>query len=162
MSQKKWSEIEAYEDLEEKKRRFADWLATPEPMRDIKSQIDLAEELNTNPETLTRWKYKKPFIDIVQNRKKEIIGIDGLNKVLDSLMVRASNTSDNTRDANDAAELFLNWYYNQDFTKGTKVKQTMGSGNKGLKIEIDEAREHDEDSSDDELDDAFETGGSME
>jgi len=66
------------------------------------------------------------------------------------------------KEANEATEIFLNWYYNQDFTKGTKVKQTMGSGNKGLKIEIDEAREHDEDSSDDELDDAFETGGSME
>ena len=145
MVQKKWSEIDIYEDLDEKKRRFADWLATPEPMRDIKNQVDLAEELDTNPETLTRWKYKKPFIDIVQDRKREVIGVDGLNKVLDSLMIRASKTKDKTKDANDAAELFLNWYYNQDFTKGTQINNVNSNADEELRQRIKGSLANDED-----------------
>lgn len=136
MAEKKWSAIEVYEDLGEKKRRFADWLATPEPLREIKTQVKLAEKLDTSVQSLSEWKYKKPFINIVQDRKREVIGVDGLNKVLDSLMVRASKTKDKTRDANDAAELFLNWYYNQDFTKGTKINNVNSNADEELRQRI--------------------------
>lgn len=121
-----WTEIESYEDLSANKQLFADWLATPQPFRskiDIfegaTTQGELAELLGVRPETLSRWKYKDKFIDIVQKRKQRIAGADALNRVIDSLIVRASGSNGD----NKAAEMFLNWFYNKDFTQGGTSKQ---------------------------------------
>jgi hypothetical protein len=39
-----------------KQRRFIQWLVLPEQHRSPKTQVELADELNLRPETLSRWK----------------------------------------------------------------------------------------------------------
>lgn len=138
-----WSDIKTYEDLSVNQGLFVDWLATPGTLRKedeffqgIDTQSKLAEKLNVTPRTLCRWKRKKVFMDIVEKRQREIIGLDGITKTIDALIQRSQVVNDpkKIKEANKAAEILCNWLYNRNFAKGTNLQQSQSQSQKGMTL----------------------------
>lgn len=111
-----------YEDLSSNKQTFVDWLATPQFAREVETQRKLADKLGVSEVTLSRWKKNKDLINIVAQRKKELAGVELLPRVIDALAVRAASTDENGKKyANKDAELFLKWYFGEEFGDGVDL-----------------------------------------
>lgn len=120
-----------YNELTANKKAFVDWLATPEFERDIKTQRQLAEKLGVSEVTLSRWKKDNDIIHNIVQRKKELAGVMGLPKVIDALMARAVATKGkNKKYATKDAELFLKWFFGEDFGGGVNVNVNQTNTNK--------------------------------
>ena len=52
---------------------FAEWLATPKENRNPKTQIEVAEKLGLQPETLSRWKKIPGYMDLVYQNARNIL-----------------------------------------------------------------------------------------
>lgn len=76
MIKKKSTEVNNEKELNSKPSKidfeyFAKWVATPRPFREIKSQKDLAKEYGIAEETLSRWKKRDGFWDIVSEEIRD-------------------------------------------------------------------------------------------
>lgn len=111
-----------YSELSANKQTFIDWLATPEFARNIKTQRELAKNLGVSEVTLSRWKKDNEIVQFVAKRKKEIAGVELLPKVIDALAVRATKVNiEGQKYATKDAELFLKWYFGEEFGGGVNV-----------------------------------------
>lgn len=111
-----------YEDLSSNKQVFVDWLATPEFSREIKTQRELADHLGVSEVTLSRWKQDNDIIRFVAERKRKLAGVELLPQVIDALAIRATKTNkEGQKYANKDAELFLKWYFGEEFGGGVDV-----------------------------------------
>lgn len=128
-----------YEDLSSNKQAFIDWLATPEFARNIKTQRELAKKLGVSEVTLSRWKKDENIIRIVADRKKKLAGVELLPRVIDALADRAIRTDeDGQKYANKDAELFLKWYFGEEFGKGVDVNVSQTNINEQAEISAEE------------------------
>lgn len=113
------------------KKALLEWLATPEYEREIKTLTALAGKLGVTRQTLHRWKNEREMVNAVLQRKKELAGVTGLPTVIDALAIRASRVnaldsqgndrSAELREANEAAKLYMQWFYEQDLGDGTSL-----------------------------------------
>lgn len=132
--QNNWEEIETYDDLEPEAQRFCDWLIKPSSEKDIDTQSQLADELDVGQNTLSNWKKRKTFNEIREQRYRDIKAPEDLEDVVNATRDRAVNGEG--KEANEATETYLNWYYNQDFTKGTNINNVNSSADEELREEI--------------------------
>lgn len=107
-----------YDQLGATKQAFVDWLCTPKRKREIDTQIELSDELGVSQTSLSKWKHRPDVMQAVRERKRELVGVDGVNKVIDALTRRASKVNDNAKEANDATEIFFKWLYGEDMNDG--------------------------------------------
>lgn len=61
--------------------KFVGWIATPTPLRNLKTQRDLAKELQVHEVTLSVWKSVEGFRDDVRRKIKEWAGDDTPNVI---------------------------------------------------------------------------------
>lgn len=126
-----WASVHNYSDLEPEAKAFVDWLIMPKSLRKPETQLQLANELDVGENTLSSWKRKKPFNDIRQERFRKVRAVEDLQDILEAAKGRA--VKGEGKEANEATEIWLNWYYNQDFTKGTKVNQYQAQASDNAK-----------------------------
>ncbi len=113
------------EKVAPQKKVLVDWLATPESEREVKTLSDLADQLGVTRQTLYNWKVQPPVIEEVVRRKRELAGVVLLPKVVDALAGRANRTQgEGVKEANEAAKIFLQWFYGQ------------GVGDKGVNVNV--------------------------
>jgi len=132
--QNNWPEIETYDDLEPEAKRFCDWLIKPKSKREIETQFGLADELGISKITSSDWNNRKTFNRIREERYREIRAPKDLEDVVNATKKRA--TLSEGKEANEATEIFLNWYYNQDFTKGTQINNVNSNADEELRQRI--------------------------
>lgn len=137
-----------YDNLSANKKVFVDWLCTPKGKRDKKTQGELAQKLNVHRTTLSKWKKREDVMKAVVQRKRELAGVDLIPKVLDAMAKRAQESERQENKPYKDAELLLNWFYNQDFTKSANINQSQTQGQSGpdiLKEIHEEAEAYDPD-----------------
>lgn len=132
-----WKDIEKYEDLSPDRQEVCDWLVKPAEEREIDTQKELAEKLDLSIDTVTRWKYKDEMKKIVKERRQDIVSMDNINEIINSLTKRATKVDDNAREANEATDLFFKWYYGEDFKKDGGVNINVNQAQKQSKDDID-------------------------
>lgn len=119
-----------YEELSSNKQTFVDWLATPDFAKEIKTQRELAKKLGVSEVTLSRWKKDEDIIKMVTKRKKELAGVELLPRVIDAIAVRATKTNkEGQKYATKDAELFLKWFFGEDFGGGVDVNVSQTNYN---------------------------------
>jgi len=123
-----------YENLSANKQVFVDWLCTPKGEREEKTQSELSEKLNVHRTTLSKWKKRDDVMKAVVERKRELAGVNLIPKVLDAMARRAQKDETKENKPYKDAELLLNWFFNQDFSKGVNVNQSQYQGQSGSNI----------------------------
>ncbi len=145
-----------YDHLGAAKQTFVDWLCTPKSEREISTQYELAEELGVSQSSLSKWKHRENIMKAVRERKRELVGVDGVNEVIDALTARASKVNENAKEANDATEIFFKWLYGEDMsdapTFNINQNQAQSKDDQKQEVNLEEQLENDP-----EVRDAFRT-----
>lgn len=88
--------------LEARQLEYLEWLVTPSPERNPKTQIEMSRHLGVDPKTLRRWEKKPAFKQEWDRRVNEIQGSpERTQRLLDSLYSKALGGD------NRAAQLYL-------------------------------------------------------
>jgi len=93
--------------------RFAEWIATPAPDREPKTQQELAEQLDVSKDTLVLWKKLDGFWAEVRKKRQEWVK-DRVSSVLMGLYGKALK--------GDAQEVKLFLQYAGEFVEELKIK----------------------------------------
>lgn len=89
-------------NLEAKQLEYLEWLVTPQPERQPRTQGQLAQKLGVDPTTLRRWEKKPSFKKEWDKRVSEIQGSpERTQRLLDALYAKALEGD------NRAAQLYL-------------------------------------------------------
>lgn len=134
-----------YDELDPVKQAFVDWLCTPKSEREISTQIKLSDQLGVSEQSLSKWKRRTDVMQAVRERKRELVGVDGVNKVIDAMIGRASKVNDNAKEANDATEIFFKWLYGENMNEAPtfNINQAQSSEKQAQEVNLSEQIEND-------------------
>ena len=71
------------------KNQFIEWLSQPPALRKPRTQIELAEELGIQRETLSRWKQDPEIKNAVANNTVQLLDADDLAAIMYSMKEKA-------------------------------------------------------------------------
>lgn len=112
------NEIPAYETVStyEEYWRMVEWLATPTPMREPKTQVELAKELSLHFTTLSRWqRVEGCYADIRAQMKRTLRGeLPNVLYALKNKIFKDGNAKE--------IQLFLQWV--DDFVEKQEISHT--------------------------------------
>ena len=83
-----------YAGLTPKQLRTVNWLCTPEPLREPKTQKELAAELGVGSDTVSRWTRTPKIVDAVQTTRHALLRGRDVTDVLGAMVTLAAKGYD--------------------------------------------------------------------